>query len=101
MRQEGMCCSYMGAPWYSLLQRLLQMNKIQHPQPEEHMVTRGSGCSSMRIWVMAPGKLPRPEEVEAKCEGNLDYIVERHMSINYRTTIAIKAKTVVHLTKLF
>lgn len=63
----------MFVPWYSLLQRLLQMNKIQHPQPEEPMVTR---CLSMRIWVMASGKPPTPEEVEAKCERSLEYIIE-------------------------
>ena len=40
------------------------------------MVTREPECSSMRIWVMALGKPPRPEEIEAKCEGNLEYIME-------------------------
>lgn len=69
----------MAAPWYSLSQRLLQMNNIQQPQPEEYMVTMEPGCLSMWIWATAPGKPPISEEAEAKCEGNLKHILsEKH-----------------------
>lgn len=64
-----------GCPWYSLSQRLLQINNIQPSQPEECVVTIEPGCLSMMIWAMASS----PEEVEAKCEGNLKYILlEKH-----------------------
>jgi hypothetical protein len=48
--------------------------KLQQPIPSR--MTKDTDPSGMKVWVNPPGKEPRPAEVLAEDEGNIELVVE-------------------------
>lgn len=67
---------HLSAAWFLLGPILMVNGKVQEPQPEEDMMTKGLDPSGRKIWVTPTSQPLRPAEVLTKGGVNLERRVE-------------------------